>query len=168
MEEWFQSPEGARATHNGEPADGSGESASYLAASADSSLAPEPHGNDGEACDNAVDLQHGDGGDNLQHDESASACASLQHAESSADEPPVVSSAVAIAAPPSLDQDLKRTIHNPLMRGIYTSAFHQWDADGNHIGWVGVKEWRASILDMLGMDVPLSTSYTWRKAEQAS
>jgi hypothetical protein len=63
--------------------------------------------------------------------------------------------------------DSKR-FHNPLVRGICTAAFHRWDAEGNHIGWVGVKEWRTSIMDMLGQDVPLSTSYTWRKAEQAS
>ena len=64
-------------------------------------------------------------------------------------------------------QDLsKRSYHNPLMRGIYTSAFHRWDDEGNHIGWVGIKEWRAAILELVGQDVPLSTSYTWRKAEQ--
>lgn len=63
-------------------------------------------------------------------------------------------------------QHLKRPFLNPLLRAIYTSTFHRWDDEGNHIGWLGIREWRKAIVDLIGEDVPLSTSYAWRKAEQ--
>jgi hypothetical protein len=49
-----------------------------------------------------------------------------------------------------------------------TAAFHKWDEDGNHCGWVKIPAWRAAVLAASGRNVSHSTAYRWFRAEKAA